>query len=352
MQNTLEGLERKKELIINSKANTSFTVITNKKKSEHPKSPQSPQSPQSPLLMNLRSALRNEKLIDNPKLRLSIEDYEKMCNNKILRRMMAKLLNTDIKSLTTYCINVKGLDKYIDLSQNKIKEKTMAKKSPIKDLLPILPPDIKAETLKFFHLPEHIIEHITHDSFKSLYKSKFKLEKYKLVDGIPAHKLLEYPMFLFKNPNALYFLMENNIEVNYYWLSGNTNPIAIELLKEEIKVNPEARIHWEALSKNPKAIKILKANRDKIFWGILSFNTKLISKSYRFLGSGNLLFSKSSCFLSSVSNSFSAFFSIRIICFLSDISFPYSGSYLYLYVIGLPVFGSIIIFPVAGSILL
>jgi hypothetical protein len=273
MQSILEDLEKKKELIINSKANTSFTVITNKKKSEHPKSSQSPQLHQSPLLMNLRSALQNEKLIDNPKLRLSIEDYKKMCNNKILRRMMAKVLNTDIKSLTTYCINVKGLDKYIDLSQNKIKEKTKAKKLPIKDLLPILPPNIKAETLKFFHLPEHIIEHITHDSFKSLYKSKFKLEKYKLVDGIPAHKLLEYSMFLFKNPNALYFLMENNIEVNYYWLSGNTNPIAIELLKEEIKVNPETRIHWEALSKNPKAIKILKANRDKILWGFLSFNT-------------------------------------------------------------------------------
>jgi len=108
---------------------------------------------------------------------------------------------------------------------------------------------------------------------KSLYKSKYKLEEYKLVDGIPVHKLLEYSKFLFQNKNALYFLMENNIEINYYSLSGNTNPIAIQLLKEEIKVNPDARINWLELSRNPKAMKILKANRDKIVWGFLSFNT-------------------------------------------------------------------------------
>jgi hypothetical protein len=42
---------------------------------------------------------------------------------------------------------------------------------------------------------------------------------------------------------------------------------------EEINVNPDTRIDWAALSRNPKAIKILKANHDKIHWGILSFNT-------------------------------------------------------------------------------
>jgi len=88
-----------------------------------------------------------------------------------------------------------------------------------------------------------------------------------------VHKLLQYPSFLFQNKNALYFLMENNIEIDYYSLSGNTNPIAIQLLKEEIKVNPDARIDWGALSKNPKAMKILKTNRDKIVWAYLCFNT-------------------------------------------------------------------------------
>jgi hypothetical protein len=132
---------------------------------------------------------------------------------------------------------------------------------------------MNAETLRLFDIPEEVIEHITHNSLKSLYKSKYKLEEYKLVDGIPVHKLLQYPSFLFQNKNALYFLMENNIEINYYSLSGNTNPIAIQLLKEELKVNPDTRIDWGALSKNPKAMKILKANRDKIVWAYLCFNT-------------------------------------------------------------------------------
>jgi hypothetical protein len=186
---------------------------------------------------------------------------------------------------------VDDVNKYIDLSRKTNKEKTKAKISPIKDLLSSLPPNMKKETLKLSHLPDEIIKNITHNSLKSLYKSKYKLEEYKLVDGIPVHKLLEYSKFLFQNKNALYFLMENNIEIDYYSLSGNTNPIAIQLLKEEIKVNPNARINWLELSRNPKAMKILKANRDKIVWAYLCFNTnpeamKLIEeeiKNYRVL---------------------------------------------------------------------
>ena len=188
--------------------------------------------------------------------------------------MMAKVLNTDVASLTAICKNiVNDVNKYIDLSRKTNKDKTKAKKTPIKNLAPELLRGMKAETLRLFDIPEEVIDHITHNSLKSLYKSKYKLEEYKLVDGIPVHKLLQYPSFLFQNKNALYFLMANNIEINYYSLSGNTNPIAIQLLKEEIKVNPDVRIDWGALSKNPKAMKILKANRGKIVWGFLSFNT-------------------------------------------------------------------------------
>ena len=262
MQNTLKRiqfLDKKRDFSINAKATTAFKVITNKKKSSS--------------LIDLSKLLNGKIKLseDNPKLRLSIEDYEKMCNNKILKRMMAKVLNTDIKNLTAYCIDVKGLDKYIDLSQNKIKEKTKAKSLPIKDLLPILPPDIKAETMKIFDLPEHIIEHITHDSLKSLYKSKYKNVKYKLVDGIPEHKLSVIP--LFKNKNALYYIIDKGLPIDYNWLSDNTNPIAMGLLAEEMKVNPIVDLDWVALSRNPKAMKILKANRDKICWGHLSLNT-------------------------------------------------------------------------------
>jgi hypothetical protein len=270
MQSILQNLEKRRENVIKSKINTSLSIITNKNNSQLVQ-----QSLLSPPLMNLRSVLKKDKTFaEDAKLRLSIEDYKLMCKNKVLKKMMAKVLNTDVASLTAICKNiVDDVNKYIDLSRKTNKEKTKAKISPIKDLLSSLPPNMKKETLKLSHLPDEIIKNITHNSLKSLYKSKYKLEEYKLVDGIPVHKLLEYSKFLFQNKNALYFLMENNIEIDYYSLSGNTNPIAIQLLKEEIKVNPDARINWLELSRNPKAMKILKANRDKIVWAYLCFNT-------------------------------------------------------------------------------
>ena len=270
MQSILQNLEKRRENVIKSKINTSLSIITNKKQSQLAQ-----QSLRSPPLMNLRSVLKKDKpFAEDAKLRLSIEDYKLMCKNKILKKMMAKVLNTDVASLTAICKNiVNDVNTHIDLSLNSIKEKTKAKKTPIKDLAPELLSGMNAETLRLFDIPEEVIGHITHNSLKSLYKSKYKLEEYKLVDGIPVHKLLQYPSFLFQNKNALYFLMENNIEINYYSLSGNTNPIAIQLLKEELKVNPDTRIDWGALSRNPKAMKILKANRDKIVWAYLCFNT-------------------------------------------------------------------------------
>jgi hypothetical protein len=263
MQSILERLERKRNSVINSKANTSFVVITNKKK-----------TPQSPPIMNLRSALHGNKThANNAKLRLSIEDYRLMCKNKILKKMIAKVLNTDVVSLTAICKNMEVVNNYVDLSKNTKQEKMNAKTSPIKDVLQVLPQEMKAKALSILNLPDHVIEHITHQSFISLFKSKYKIEKYKLVDGIPAHSLLQFPKLLFKNKNALYFLMENNIRIDYYWLSCNTNPVAIELLKEELRVNPDVRINWIELSRNPKATKILKTNRDKIVWAYLCFNT-------------------------------------------------------------------------------
>ncbi len=47
-------------------------------------------------------------------------------------------------------------------------------------------------------------------------------------------------------------------KIDWYWLSGNSNPKAIELLKE----NPD-NIDWENLSENPAAIELLKDNKDK-----------------------------------------------------------------------------------------
>lgn len=251
-------LEKKEEATIKYRTTNAFNIITNKKK--------------SPTLITLQSALKKKTLIDdNPKLRLSIEDYNLMCENKILKKMMAKVLKIDVNSLTAFCKDAKVLDKHIDLSISTIKEIRKAKTSPIKDLAPELLSSIGSSKILLSHLPDDILQHITSHSLPSLYKLKYKMVKYKLVDGIPVHKL--HLDRLVKNENALYFLLVNNIKINYFWISYNTNPIAMGLLAEEMKVNPDIHVYWSELSKNPKAIKILKANRNLINWGLLSQNT-------------------------------------------------------------------------------
>ena len=156
-----------------------------------------------------------------------------------------------------------------------IKEKAKAKTLPIKTLLTDLPQELLSSMgtnkILLSHLPDDILQHITMHSLPSLSKLKYKMVKYKLVDGIPEDKLLGGPIS--KNPNGLYYIIDNGIPINYFWLSYNTNPIAMGLLAEEMKVNPDVYLDWVALSSNPEAMKILKANRGKIEWGFLSKNT-------------------------------------------------------------------------------
>ena len=257
----IEKLRRKEEHSINARATTSYRAITNKKK--------------SPPLIELKKILKGEAVIDidNPKLRLSVDDYNLMCQSKNtnVKKIMARVLNTDVKSLTAFCKVVKVLDKHIDLSQSTIKEKIKAKTSPIKDLSQELLSSIESSKILLSHLPDDILHHITMHTLPSLSKLKYKMVKYKLVDGIPEYKI--FGSSISKNPNALYYLIDNNIPINYFWLSYNTNPIAMGLLEEEMKVNPAVHLDWKALSRNPEAMKILKANRRKISWGFLSLNT-------------------------------------------------------------------------------
>jgi hypothetical protein len=235
----------------------------------------------SPPIIDLESALKKESLGENAILRLSIEDYELMCKNKRYREAMANVLNTNIDDLTIFCRDVKILENYVDLSQITIKEKKIAKRLPIKMLLSDLPD----ESLK-------------------LITEKFKtLLEYKLRDWLPSNKLsndfvsanlnsidffslqqnrrLIARHILSENPNAVDFLSlpENKIFINYHYLSCNksSNPKLIELLKAELKANPDIRrqINWEELSKNPYAIDILTSpeNYDYIKWKSLSSNT-------------------------------------------------------------------------------
>jgi hypothetical protein len=109
--------------------------------------------------------------------------------------------------------------------------------------------------------------------------SKYTLEKYKFVDGIPEEAIEKYPARLLQNRNALYYLTENAEIVDkkkvYFWLSSNTNPVAIELIKKALEDDENTRINWEALCQNPSAAEILlnPKYRGSLDWDAMSKNT-------------------------------------------------------------------------------
>jgi hypothetical protein len=119
--------------------------------------------------------------------------------------------------------------------------------------------------------------------------SKYTLEEYRFVDGIPEEGIAKYPLRLLQNRNALYYLTEkaeivDNKEV-YLWLSSNTNPVAIELIKKALNDNDKTRINWKALCQNPSAVDILlnPKYRGSLDWDAMSKNTN--PRVIRFLGS-------------------------------------------------------------------
>lgn len=88
--------------------------------------------------------------------------------------------------------------------------------------------------------------------------------EYRLVDGILEDKLNINR--LFQNKNALYYLDKLGVDIDWEELSNNTNPVAIEVLKEEIRLYKDEikkatretkvlslRIDWKYLSANPSA---------------------------------------------------------------------------------------------------
>jgi hypothetical protein len=77
---------------------------------------------------------------------------------------------------------------------------------------------------------------------------------------------------LYANPNALHLVsLFCPPKISWEYLSSNTNPNAIQLLREYIH-----NIHWGRLSENEAAIDILTDNQDKIVWRWLSQNPNAI----------------------------------------------------------------------------
>ena len=113
-----------------------------------------------------------------------------------------------------------------------------------------------------------------------LENSKYTLEEYRFVDGIPEEKIAAFPARLLQNKNALYYLTEKtdyivNKDIDYFWLSSNTNPVAIELIKKALEDDDNTHIYWAELCKNPSAADILldQKYRLRLEWGALSRNT-------------------------------------------------------------------------------
>ena len=207
---------KQEEYAKNQRADTIYRIITNKQK-----------SPSSNSKKNSKDRQTDKKLIDTPKIKNS---------SSLLPRT----------------------------SEGKAKTKT----SPKKDLsLESLRKDIiDKKKILLSDLPDDIIK-----IFVKKYKS---LLKYNLREWIPHRKI--YWGFCSSNPNAIDFLSlpENKKYIDYSQLSKNTNSKALELIKEEIRINPNnIYIDWRALSANPNAIDILEVNRNKIKWYSLCYNT-------------------------------------------------------------------------------
>jgi len=257
---------------IQSKTNTVMKILLTRQRAN---------TPISPL----------KEVEENPMINLSIEDYELICRNAMVKNMMSRTLETNVGELTELCKDIKQFEEYVETKLKTIKERDRAKKAPIRDLPLNLLQGLSAKTLSLLHIPDEILTEIGL-LYQSMLTFKLRpwvplknLETEFLSANLNAIDFLRLPenekyinwYVLSANPNAVDFLSlpENKKHINYHQLSKNQSSKAIELLKEFIKENPNSPIiNWKVLSKNPHAIEILTSpeNYDKIYWKGLSGN--------------------------------------------------------------------------------
>ena len=202
-------------------------------------------SSHSPDLELIRK-LKDKAQTDDPMLRLSMEDYELMCKNKMVFNMMVRVLKTDAKKLRKICKHLGTFKEYINSSPETIKNKMKA---------------LKAFKAPIFKLPYDMRKKIA-GIFISMQPTKYILRK-----GIPFDKL-EIDS-LSSNPNAIDFLIEFPHLIHWGNLSGNPNATHLLEVKmeEEAKLSTEElaniprnkKLDWRELSGNPNAIKLIYA---------------------------------------------------------------------------------------------
>lgn len=185
--------------------------------------------------------------------KLYLEDYQLMCESMDFRKITARLLEIPIKKLTGICKNANGVIKKIDSSLATLKDKRRAKTSPIIDVNPEFLMAKKARSSR---------KRITIQDVFDIKDLKLKIGEdikakigYKLYDWVIEDNLV--PDYLSKNYNAIDYLKENNLLINYKNLSTNTNKKAVELLRKRIEEQPNS-IDWDQLSKNQSAMPLLE----------------------------------------------------------------------------------------------
>ena len=237
--------------------------------------------------------IKIQEKIKNPMFKLSMNDYEMMCGDKTMTKVMTKVFDCDLKQLKKFCKYINVFKDNINSSPESIKNKMKATNS--------INASMRKGSLSV--LPDDILEKIVNK-----YKTLFSRVNYKLKDWIPIENI--YWPYLSANPKAIELLKskineENEMpnddyddsdesnKIDWKWLSKNPNPEAIKLLKtkpneinwrflsqnpakeamELLRANPR-EINWEYLSENPNpvAIELLKANHKKIKWAELSKN--------------------------------------------------------------------------------
>jgi hypothetical protein len=175
-------------------------------------------SPSTQLIANM------QKRINNPLFKLSMTDYEAMCGNNIMIKLMSKVVGCEVKQLKKFCKYINVFKENIKSSPKSIKNKMNAMKN--RGSLNSLPDDI-------YH---KIVEQ---------YKTIFRI-KYILSDWISMNKLNIW--ILSQNPNAIDLLKENPSKIKWNYLSKNPNPEAIDMLKENFD---SLAIDWYYFSNNP-----------------------------------------------------------------------------------------------------
>ena len=203
--------------------------------------------------------------------KLTLEDFELIRENPRVKNIMANILEIDVTRLQEIVTVAKGYKKQIESSS---KNKRLAKSLSLRSLKDVVPTFLKeipatarparpatARPARPARAP--LIDMINPDIMGIIMGHVKPSLEYKLRDWIPNETLDLYA--LSKNYNAIDYLVKNKKNIDYEGLSANTNPKALDLLRQQIAINPDS-IDWDALSKNPIAMPLLLENKKRIVW--------------------------------------------------------------------------------------